>query len=289
MKFFENINNVTFKVAKGMIAIFTIKLILFLGVFIFQSCTSDKESLIENEQNKSDFFISLNTSMKNINSVKLNRIPKGNFMHSKVSSSDDGSFIYLAYEDGTLHDSEDFEHIDNLNDLVIIQNDYDLILSTNYQEIIDNDLNELHTYQVQTEPIISALQPSVIQAKEYLYNKGLTEQDIYDIIAEENGTELDLVPLVMHMANIEKTGEVALDFSDIFISKAYAQTSDDFIRCGAVAIGADILYALATQDSAKWTRKAMGKAFGAVAKRALGPIGVAIAVVSFGVCLAEAS
>jgi len=32
---------------------------------------------------------------------------------------------------------------------------------------------------------------------------------------------------------------------------------------------------------------AMKKAFGAVAKRLLGPIGVALAVVSFGVCLAS--
>ena len=61
---------------------------------------------------------------------------------------------------------------------------------------------------------------------------------------------------------------------------------NDYVKCAAVAIGADALWALGGSSASSWSRAAMKKAFKAVAKRFLGPVGVAIAVVSFGVCLA---
>jgi len=51
------------------------------------------------------------------------------------------------------------------------------------------------------------------------------------------------------------------------------------------AIGADALSALSGSSASAWTMATMKSAFGAVAKRFLGPIGVAIAVISFGVCI----
>ncbi len=62
--------------------------------------------------------------------------------------------------------------------------------------------------------------------------------------------------------------------------------------CAAAAIGADILYALAAEGggkSDKWKKKAIKKLFGKIASRFLGPIRVAIAVVSFGTCITGAS
>ncbi|KFF75609.1 hypothetical protein HX13_05705 [Chryseobacterium sp. P1-3] len=58
-------------------------------------------------------------------------------------------------------------------------------------------------------------------------------------------------------------------------------------ECAAVAIGADALWALGGSSAATWGAAALTRAFTAVAKRFLGPIGVAIAVVSFGVCIAQ--
>ena len=60
-------------------------------------------------------------------------------------------------------------------------------------------------------------------------------------------------------------------------------------NCALVAIGADALYSLAFSGASSWGVAAMTKAFTSVAKRFLGPIGVAIAVVSFGLCIAEQS
>lgn len=49
----------------------------------------------------------------------------------------------------------------------------------------------------------------------------------------------------------------------------------------------DALWALGGSNAAAWTAAGMKTAFKAVAKRALGPIGVAIAVVSFGLDMGE--
>jgi hypothetical protein len=60
-------------------------------------------------------------------------------------------------------------------------------------------------------------------------------------------------------------------------------------NCALFAIGADALYSLAFSGASSWGVAAMTQAFTSVAKRFLGPIGVAIAVVSFGLCIAEQS
>ena len=148
----------------------------------------------------------------------------------------------------------------------------------------------LETYQVPVEPIVTGLNPAVQEAKEYLYSKGLTEREIQTIITQENGTELDLIPLVMYMTVIEQDKPIAFDISSLFSTPAYAKlTTKDVLLCSAAAIGADILWALGISDTTKWSKKAITKAFGTVAKRFLGPIGVAIAVVSFGVCLTQSA
>lgn len=55
-----------------------------------------------------------------------------------------------------------------------------------------------------------------------------------------------------------------------------------------MAIGADVLWGLGGSAASTWGMTAMKKAFGAVVKRMLDPVGVAIAVVSFRVCITEA-
>jgi hypothetical protein len=49
------------------------------------------------------------------------------------------------------------------------------------------------------------------------------------------------------------------------------------------------LFAFGGSTATAWTAAAVTKAFSAVAKRFLGPVGVAIAVVSFGICISHES
>ena len=142
--------------------------------------------------------------------------------------------------------------------------------------------------EVPVQNIVTSLSPLVNESKQYLYTKGFTEQGIQQMIVEQGGTEQDLVPFVMSLTDIEhRQISVATNYSDFFVNSAYANKMNPYVKCALVAIGADVLWALGGSSASTWTMVAMKKAFGAVAKRLLGPIGVALAVVSFGVCLAS--
>jgi hypothetical protein len=95
----------------------------------------------------------------------------------------------------------------------------------------------------------------------------------------------------MALTQAEASQSISFNYSSIFVNSASAEQLDanDYIACATMAIGADVLWALGTSGASTWTVPLMTKAFGAVAKRVLEPIGVAIAVVSFGVCLADAT
>jgi hypothetical protein len=62
----------------------------------------------------------------------------------------------------------------------------------------------------------------------------------------------------------------------------------DVGNCALAALGADALYSLAFSGASSWSVAALTTTFSGVAKRFLGPIGVAIAVTTFGLCLADA-
>lgn len=64
-------------------------------------------------------------------------------------------------------------------------------------------------------------------------------------------------------------------------------TGSEILECAAVAIGADLLWSLGASTATSWGAAALTRAFTKVASRFLGPIGVAIAGVSFGVCIVQ--
>ena len=61
--------------------------------------------------------------------------------------------------------------------------------------------------------------------------------------------------------------------------------NSEIIDCALTALGADAIFALSASGITSWGAAAMTKAFSAVAKRFLGPAGVAIAVITFGICI----
>lgn len=63
--------------------------------------------------------------------------------------------------------------------------------------------------------------------------------------------------------------------------------ANEVLDCALTAIGADAVWALGPSAASAWTAAAMTKAFSAIAKRFLGPVGVALAVVTFGLCIAH--
>ena len=65
--------------------------------------------------------------------------------------------------------------------------------------------------------------------------------------------------------------------------------NSEILDCALTALGADAIFALSASGITTWGAAAMTKAFSSVAKRFLGPAGVAIAVITFGVCIHQKS
>lgn len=134
------------------------------------------------------------------------------------------------------------------------------------------------------------LTPLILEAKNYLYNKGFNEYDIQEMLLNNNGKEMDLIPFVMALIHIESSTLNTTNYSEELFTSAYAKLDyNDYIHCAVKAIGIDILMNLGSSTASSWSIAAMKKAFGVVAKRMLGPIGVTIAAISFFDCLYEAN
>lgn len=178
---------------------------------------------------------------------------------------------------------------------------------SDHQELLNN-------LQLELNDVLKRSKPKNLSMTQYSMelvngNFSISDESIIEILEimkplEEYGN---------HVANKIKAQDVGLNdkyalamfspnskFDESFLSGDFGTTDinpyliqgnrkggDDWLKCAAVAIGADALWALGGSSASSWSRGAMRKAFKAVAKRFLGSIGVAIAVVSFGVCMAQ--
>ncbi len=268
-------------------------------VFTFQSCQNEINDSNYANAEINAFKESLKFSTKSLKSIS--------FKNDNSSGNDDDNnklrgtpqAITATYCIKLINPTETIiEDVNNLTDLIKVKaNPNILVINTTIDDSESelpngNDSNNCtDVVQIPTEPVSEALSPAVIQAKNYLSTKGFSNSDIQNMIRQEKGVSTDLVPLVMTMISLEDADKNLVnnyDFSNMLFNTAYAQSAKDVGNCALAAIGADIIWSLGS-DPGKWTKKAIKKAFGAVAKRLLGPIGAAITVVTFGLCVANAA
>ena len=91
----------------------------------------------------------------------------------------------------------------------------------------------------------------------------------------------------MSITLLETNQQISRNYLGLYpINAAYARMSwSEVGRCAIHALGVDILFALGSSGATVWTVATIKTAFKTVAKRMLGPIGIAIAVIDFGLCL----
>jgi hypothetical protein len=269
------------KIVKGSVLLITIKCLFIFSVIIIQSCSNfDDEKSPKIKE-------SFNLSKIEIGKTKISVKEKTSNMINKRSLDDNSQDIYLVSLDGDASLSDaDFQNISNsvydfysLNQVLM---DYNLSTSLKPN---NGESDPVLVVNVNEQELLETLNPAIQEAKNYLKNKGFKDNDIIDMINEEGLEETDLIVLVSVLSSYENADFTSYSLQSMFVTPTFALDGYDVIMCGIAAFGADVIWALGTQDATKWTVKAIKKAGAAVGKRLLGPIGVAITLVSFGTCL----
>lgn len=299
------------KIIKGTLAILAIKLLVVLGIFIFQSCQNEDPSIERKNEAASEFKSALEDSKSRLSQIKIihrNRPEKSNEydIFSRYYGDETDSICFKDYDHTTSESINAIvDDINNVDDLIDAKNYHELIIAGINDDPNDDDTdnsdstaseqemeNCLATIEIPIQPVADALLPAIEASKNYLYSVGYTEQELIDMINEENGQEEDLVPLVYLMTSFENSRNQTTAFNsmNLFVSSAYAQSGlsnlewEDFLECAAIAIGANLIWSIGS-ESPNWKKKSIKKAFGKIASRFLGPLGVAIAVGTFSYCV----
>lgn len=216
-------------------------------------------------------------------------------------------YLFLIFSTTFLFSCQKEDNTINLNDTLLSQKAYYIMLkdiNTQYELI----LNETKPNNLNIEEYKTALISGKIGLSSSQQNKILNATkpliDYSSKLAKMNSINLDDIESKIALGGLYSPND-NLNFkfnSNSFnannnstIIKSNALNSKQMMRinlessevldCALTAIGADAIYAFTSSNISTWTAAALTKAFSRVAKRFLGPAGVAIAVVTFGICI----
>lgn len=238
------------------------KTILSIAVLAFfaTACQKDESSIINPSLDQTEETSSLNQNEKGNN---LEQPKKGKNSNLKTT------YTESSYA-GMMEDLKD-----DIDAILLQSKPSELSLEQYKIELIDGNYT---LSQSDEDDILSASQDLIDYGIFYANRENISidTQDPEETIA------------LGGLFSPEDTLEIdSLSGDSAYIYNGAELTWGDVGKCAAAAVGADLLWSLTTSDVGVggWKRKALVKAFGKVASRFLGPIGVAIAVVSFSLCL----
>lgn len=290
MNLVRNFGKTLVKFGKGFLLI---HIVLLSAILIQQSCK--KSDVAVNDGAADKLLTAVRNHRVEIGSIRVKSADPGfqSELHG-VASARSGMRSGLSgtpTEWNGSNQNEQLVYIDFADAPVNPDYTYDIngmaSLVANYQGVITyQPSSNSYSFTVPLNQVQQTLNPLIVEARAYLHARGLTDPEIDQMIIDEGGQEVDLVPFATTLAEYEKsgTGFTGMNYMSIFGNAAYA---GDVGHCAMVALGVDALWALGGSNASSWSKAAIKKAFGAVAKRFLGPVGVAIAVTSFALCLGD--
>lgn len=195
-----------------------------------------KESIPKEKLDSSrDFISALNSSKEKLKKVKMfggiNTVAtKNKIVKLAVANPSGGNTIptETIYINTPIDISNEIYQVGNLEDVSNGITQYNATI-----QYSPTEENENNIVGIPLNAVNQTLDPLILEAKNYLYNKNFTERDIQNRIAEYNGTEQDLVPYVMILADLEQKNAIAknhLAYS-LFFNSAYAKLdAKDYIN-----------------------------------------------------------
>lgn len=287
-------NKILCKFLTGMTLIFTFQILITCGVFIIQSC--QQSELFDSKKEivaKKKFLNSVPNSIENLSLIKVTKLSDLSSTTKSIKTKTNQSEMAIislyslpnATTSSNLNTVSSFSQLMNVGGTEVSVMYSDGSMSDN----ISGSQELITSYEIPVQEAQQSLQPTLIEAKNYLFSKGLTDSDIQDFLsADSDGpamSESDLIPAVMMLiAEEERSSSLAhVNFTNPFITSAYASQIGECAgdALGVSAIAAVVSEGLHTAAGKELMKKAMRK----VASRALGWVGAAIFVYEFGDCM----
>lgn len=285
------------KFVKGMFGIFIIKLTILGIVLIYQACETESE---EFNFAKENFLSSVRSDIFNVQKISVSKSLNTNlnFNRTPEEIQEVTTTICIYSPDDTSRPIPSEEENVDLGQLMEIE-DVDVGFTDsngNSSEDTPPYSRILGCFEIPVEPTESSMQSSLTEAKNYLYSKGFTDNDINDLLsADAEGPAIDesaLVPAVMAMIAEEQnqtTVTSSFNYSSLFISSAHANSfyqENDLYDCALRSLGISALTeAFEKGLKSEAGKKALKKAIRKVAARTLGWVGAAWAAYEFGDCM----
>jgi hypothetical protein len=283
------------KFFKGLIGIFLIKIIILGTFFITQSCEESKLNNKEEIVAKRNFLNSVTLGKNNLNKIPITHSSKSFTTPSSdatKAAQEDIAYISLySLPNITPKSRLDSKSAFTLEDLTTVDGTE---IGVSYLDgSCSDNINEIQelitTYEVSVEEVKESLQPTLLEAKNYLYANGLTDTDIqYLLAADAEGpamSESDLIPVVMQLIAEKQNLGIAASFNSISIFGTSVRASE-IGACAGEAMGLPAIAVLINEGLSTSAGKALSKkTLRKVASRALGWAGAAIFVYEFGDCM----
>lgn len=289
------------KFAKGMFALFTLNFLVMAITYSFNSCQRND---IENVNNKAatNFLAALELNKKLVGSTPVDIVSEKLILTKNMKArsyvqSDNIQMVYLTFPEPISADIQ--SQVKNIKSVETLSNFAGANNATiNYKPNEEIAINggELEA-KIPVDEIYETLTPLIGEAKVYLKSKGFTEQDIQDMLVENNAHDYDLVLFVMGLSSIECSQEQHLVNVSLLehnynllvenVNAGNNVTWKDYASCAVSAIGIDVFWALSGSMAKTWTVAVIKQVFKAALPKILGPVGVGIAVASFGWCIAN--
>jgi len=234
---------------------FTFITLLAFGALLFTSCER-VELPNEIAGTQEQFHTTLRMNMDNVGDIPIGGGNRSGLLQATSMQAGEFQTIYLDIQNITPDVQKRIDNVSTLRDISQLVVDYGALVETS-NENANLDIQ----FFVPVREAQRSLDPMVAEAKNYLQSRGFTSNEIQEMVARENATVYDLIPLV------------------IFLQES-AFVDNPFANCARVATGVELT--AATRVS---SRTAIEQVFEQSVSLNYGAVMSAIAVGNYRHCL----
>lgn len=286
------------KKLNAVLFVLALPLIACIFVAALESCQQENSrSVVEAPStNSTNFLMSFTKELSNASKQDI-RYDEHTATNRRVSSVYDNDMFYIAVK---FPENTNQEYIKSLPNIKTIEDMAHLAHETAAEyELVDATYSG-NKVPISREHLYVSLEGLIAQSKEYLKGKGMTDDDIEEMLEENNADESSLIIFAWGLSCVEYMQKNAIEMDSLdfnaYIPCTQARAIDltienkeikTLVKCALKAIGADIVASLATSGAKTWTKAIIKRLFKVVLPKVIGPAGAAITAISFVICVGD--